>query len=407
MALRKVSEIDSNKSLQPNSELGRINKIVANRRLYDNDFRDLRLPNIDLATPGVTINWFRRTATFYPEFMLADEPIIVITDKPRMTKAIQPLMQNIVQSLVSSNINMIRFGVGVIAPDPRDITKFKSFDPDTHFEVVDNMGYVTHDILVEMTGTATDTERRINVFVYGVDGKRTWRQFNSNAGNLGPQIASYKLPNSAKVRQVALLPLNTEQVSLFEDMKKPITEMCRVATSTARTIKRNSSPHLYGPDTMLAKDENGRVRIDTDGMFLPIQDGDPKPGYLYWNAEIEGQKWQYETMEKAALTAAGLSLVIFDPAVAPGELSGVAMLRTLIPFSAKLNQFSRINERTLGNMLTIWNANRKVLGQEIFSWSIDQLDVTWQYQAVWEDEQRTPSQDKGANPTSPGGNNVG
>ena len=91
MALQSVSDIGPNKQLVPNSEAARVNAAIANRRLFDGDLSQLKIEALDNATPAMQFNWFRRVATFYPEFMLAERPAILVEGNPRMEAAIEDM----------------------------------------------------------------------------------------------------------------------------------------------------------------------------------------------------------------------------------------------------------------------------------------------------------------------------
>ena len=266
MTLKRVSDIGTNKTLTPNSELPRINYTVANRRLFQGNFHELQLPALDASTRALVFNWFRRVATFYPEFMFAQRPVIGV---PTGTDAIREFEETFYSELMAANVDMLRYGQGVLASHPMDPLRFVAYERDMHYEVVDNQGRVTHDILVDVTGEVTDENRLVNVIVYGVDGEATWRQFAFDSGNLGPQTNSFKIAQRAPVRQAIPFSANRQATSIFEDMKDPTAQVARIATQNARILKRNSNPHLYGPDTMLTQDDKGRTQVSTEGMFLP------------------------------------------------------------------------------------------------------------------------------------------
>ena len=382
--LRDVNEIGPNKTLTPNSELPRINYTVANRRLFLGNFYELQIPAMDANTRALVYNWFRRVATFYPEFMFAQRPTIT-TGNPSADEAVRMLECDLYPELQSANIDMLRFGLGVIASHPMYPEMFMAYERDMHYEVVNAMGEVTHDILVDVTGEVTDENRMINVVVYGVDGMATWRQFAYDAGNVGPLQNTFEIPQRAETRQVILLEPNRACTSIFEDIKDPTAQVGRIATNTARVLKRNANPHLYGPDTMLMKDEKGKVQINSDGMFLPVQQGDVPPGYLQWDSKTDAAKWQHDVCMNAIFAMSGLSPVLFDPGIQTGTLTGVALRRSMLPFVSRLDHYARINDRAIEKILMVWNMNRQVGGNEVFSLNPADIEVEWTYEQVFQD----------------------
>ena len=165
--LRSVSDIGENKTLTPNGELPRINAVVANRRLYEGDFRELGLGRVSSTVKGLSVNWFRKVAIFYPEFMFSEVPEIVIEGNQRATEAIQAEIPQMVDAIMQATQNMIRFGLGVITTTFDNPLRFISIDRDRHYEVGDSLENISHDIFYKVVGSATDPQLIANVYRYG------------------------------------------------------------------------------------------------------------------------------------------------------------------------------------------------------------------------------------------------
>ena len=389
--LRSVSDIGENKTLTPNGELPRINAVVANRRLYEGDFRELGLGRVSSTVKGLSVNWFRKVAIFYPEFMFSEVPEIVIEGNQRATEAIQAEIPQMVDAIMQATQNMIRFGLGVITTTFDNPLRFISIDRDRHYEVGDSLENISHDIFYKVVGSATDPQLIANVYRYGVDGSAILEQFNYNHGNLGAKINTVPIPQRAALRQAVFLEnVREEGNSVFDLIKGPVGQMSRAATAVAKNVNRNSHPHLYGPDTMLTRDEAGRVSIDNNGMFLPLSQGDDAPGYLQWDSNIEAIKWSYEESEALVYSFTGLSKLLFSSSVNTGALSGIALRRSLIPFISRLNGFGREAIEGMKSMVMIYNENRRVLGQEYFQIARDDIEVTLNYDRIFVDAEEQP-----------------
>lgn len=390
MALRSVNEIGTNKTITPDRERAKVNYTIANRRLYNGDLYELKIDPITSEIPALSVNWFRKVAQFYPEFMFSQRPVITIDGNPRATAALAEAAPRIFPRLQQANVDMIRYGQGVIASHPLDPLSFQVFERDHHFEVVDGLGRITHDILVEISGDwegrfAAGYDQLVNIIVYGVDGSATFRQYDYNQGNLGPVKAVYDIEQRAPIRQVATIDTGPDLRSVYDDIKGSVAQVGRTLSAVAKTLKRNSSPHLYGPDSMLARDETGRATIDTEGMFLPIQQGSQVPGYLTWDSNMDAAQWSYESNMNAIYAQTGLSPVLFSPDIQTGTLTGVALRRTMLPFVTKLDNYARANERTIAHLAAIWNANRGAVGAEVFAFLDSDIDVEWTYEQVFEE----------------------
>ena len=390
MTLKSIDEIGPQKNLSPNSETARINYAVRNRRLFEGQTRELRVDPVSSSIPPVGLNWFRRVATFYPEFMLAERPTLRIADNPRLEGILQEFGRTLFPVLQRSNVDMLKYGLGVIASHHLDPFMFVEYDRDAHYEVVDERGMVIADILVDITGDINDLERLVNVVTYQLDGENSWKQYRFQAGSVGEQLREIELSPRAG-RQVALLEHNAQTTSIFDDLKDPIAQLTRIQTAVARLVKRNASPHLYGPSGMLSIDEQGRANLDRDGMFLPVEEGDEAPGYLQWDSKMEAATWQYDSLQMLVYAFSGLSPLLFDPKIQTGVLSGEALRRTALPFLARLNHYARINESAIEMLLAIWNANRAVNGVEVFDFSLADIEVEWAYDRIFEDDESEDS----------------
>ena len=399
MTLTAHTQIGAQKPLYPDSEQSDNNYVKRNRRLYNGDFTELRLERIDLDTPTLQFNWFRRVTDFYPEFMLAERPNVEIEGNPGMTEAFLDMSRQFFNELTSANKEMIRSGQGILASHPMDPLSFTMFHRDEHFEVINNQGVITHDLLISIRGYGD--KRTIDIITYGIDGRdNAWRQYAYNSGTVGDLIDTFDMAPRIG-RQVVTLDDNDERVSVYDDIKQPLAQMARTPTQVARITKRNSNPHLFGPETMLITDANGNVTLNPEGMFLPMQPDDPTPGYPFYDSRIEAASWLYQEAQQNMLNMAGLSIVLFDPDLNLGNLSGRAVERTLIPFTSKVSARARINEEAITDVLNIWNANRSVNGEEVFQYDESDVIVEWKYGEVFQDEQPTEQPEESNEGTDP------
>ena len=389
--LRSSSTIGASKTLSPNSELARINKIVANRRLYNGDFRELGLEPVSSVIPGISVNWFKKVAMFYPDFMFTEPAEIEIEGNERASEVFSEALPHMQTEVMAATTNMIRYGVGVITTRWDDPTMFISVDPDRWYEVGNTLEEVVQDIFYWVVGNQNENDRVANVYRYGVDGSAILQQFNYNHGNLGNQTNTVDIPQRSAMRQAVFMEnIQDERASVYDLIKGPLGQMSRANTAVAKNINRNSHPHLYGPDTMLARDEAGRVNIDNEGMFLPLVQGDEKPGYLHWDSNILSTKWSYEENEALFFSFTGLSKLIFSNAINTGALSGIALRRSLIPFISTLNRYGNEAINAIKSMVILMNENRRVIGDEYFEMTPQDITVTLNYDKVFQDaaEQR-------------------
>lgn len=261
------------------------------------------------------------------------------------------------------------------------------------FTVCDDMGRVTEDILIDITGDMinTRTEARaadqvVNIVRYGVDGTSTWDQYSFSSGNVGPLLRSFDIPQRAAMRQVVPLYLNRQHTSVYDDIKSPIAQLMNIQTAIARTIKRNANPHLYGPDSMVTRNEKGQVEIDENGMFFGFQPQDPTPGYLQWESKVEAQDWQTRTLMNAMFNLTGLSETLFNPDALTGTQTGEALKRGMLPFVSKTGSYARTLEQFMRRAVILNLLNQQAAGVQVPQVAMEDINIEWTYEAIWSDE---------------------
>ena len=251
MALQSINDIGQGKTLSPNSEAARLNSIAANRRLYNGDFAALKVPNIDEGIPGIKVNWFRRIARFYPQFIFAPAPVVTIAGNTRLTQLLADRNKRLWSAISAANRDRIRFGYGLVASHPEDPTALWCVDPSSHYEVVDQLGNITADLILRERHIADGQNGFLDVYVYEVAGPAERRVHRFTAGIVGDRITTIPLPPRSG-RQVAILPEVGERLSMYDDLLGSVGEISRSLTSLATSVRRNSeAPSLFGPEGML------------------------------------------------------------------------------------------------------------------------------------------------------------
>ena len=405
MALSSFNDMSKGKSLIPDTEMSRINYITANRRLFNGDFRELGIEDVDAeGNYGLKLNWFKRVATFYPEFMMADNPDVLVEGNERFQEYIENIGTDMFMVLQKVNVDVLRFGLGIVATHPNDPLVFQRFEPDAHYEVADSLGNLLGDIVIRVRGAGVGGGANpgvgagayplgvlsfrnavVDIYKYPIDGGPTWEVFRFDGNSLGERLHSQDLPERTG-RQVVPIAFTIDSTSLFDDMKGSMGEISRAATALSKTIRRNSNPHLYGPNTMLVTESGDSVALDSDGMFLPLQQGDESPGYLQWDSSLESVTQDISMHIDNALFMSGLTSSLFSSSLTGGVVTGVALRRLLLPFVARLDSLANHNREAILNLLELHNNNRMTQGDEVFSWERRDITVDWKYEEVFRDD---------------------
>ena len=395
MSLSSVNEIGPGKTLTPNSELERLNSIAANRRLYRGNFTSLIVGDIDADAMigGVKVNWFRRVAKFYPEFMLSETPEITVVGNDRFTSFIADRAKALWAQVSQVNTDGIRYGYGVLASHPDDPTQFWAVEPDSHYEVATALGDVTHDLILRRR-VGEEGNGQLDVYVYPVaDEEEPVRLvYRLSAGIVGELIETIPLP-SRSGRQVLFFNIDNERTSWYDDIKDSVGEISRSLTSLGGTIRRNSRPHLHGPAGAVVVGQDGKAQVSQEGTYFPLEQGDKAPGYLQWDAKLESVSYDIGKHEDTIYTMTGLNKLLFESEQTTGVASGVALRRLMLPFVARLNHLKTLNQCLVADALAMMSRNNKAIGGELFSYEARNVEIDFLFDAVFMDGTETSTEE--------------
>ena len=393
--LKSSDAIGANKVYPPYIYLPRHNYVRERRDLHDGLFGRLPIGTVDANQAGLVLNWFRRVATFYPEFMFSERPMVMVKNNERFTDFLKTALRMVWPVLQHANVDMLRYGTGVLASDPLDPSMMRRYELDCWFEVINEQGMVVADVLMEGRGAYINETATIDKVVYPVMGMGneapTWTQYRYEGQQLGAIVNTFELPpRDYSVRQVVSLEGNVDRASIFDDMMPGVTEISRAMTGLAATLKKNQRPHLIGPENLLRTDDNGKVILDPSGMFLPVQPDDPDPHYLQFESAIEAVSEDIRLHQTSLLTYAGLTDMLFSPEAITGLPSGVALRRLLLPFFSRLDYYAQVNNTAIEKIIAILFANRAMEGGEIPQIEPGDIEVDWRYDNVLEDPAVAP-----------------
>ena len=239
------AQIGPRKPAIPVTQLARVKRIKDNRDLYNGKLGQLQVINSLLLEP-MNVNWFRKVAMFFPEFMFSERPIIA-TDNERFNEVIEFI--DPITPLHFTNLDMLRYGTGVLATDPYNPFKFMTYEPDEWYVVVDkrNRSTILQDILITQEGsdmTPEDPKRFVVVRYDYENDKASVVRYRAAGNDLG-EINSFEDLPKRMGRQVVNLyngyPQGFEGVSIFNDIQGSIGELSRMLNYLSTTIRRNST----------------------------------------------------------------------------------------------------------------------------------------------------------------------
>lgn len=365
--------------------------VARQRALYTGDFSSLGVLAPDTESHPITLNWFRRVATFFSEFLYSELPQISVLANPRGQAFIDANADAISEVFFHATIDMLRYGTGVVAVDPFDTSRVQAYQLDNFYPVSDVDGrYLGAVIAYSVPGAATDASKRFIVARYPLGGVASLTTHHMQSGTIGAVASRSPILLSNGTPQVINLhngyATNFQGVSLYDDLESSIGEISRTLTALSATLQKNQRPHLYGPEGLLDIDDNGKANLNSNGSFLGLGEGDTPPAYLQWDSNIVAAKENIEIHRGQVFDLSGLSRLLFSDQAKTGALTGIALKRLMLPFVGKLARIQKINERSIEDALIMLAENGAARGEESITIIPGSLSFEWASNQIFQDE---------------------
>ena len=416
----KFSDIGQGMTFPPKSEATRVGAIRNNRALYNGDYTQLGLTEFNVVTGGGTlvnaagqrfggrastysevgINFFRRIANIYPDFLFSEE-VLPMTGNARLDEFLAAMDAHLTEALWAANVDAQRFGVAVITTDETQ-RYLRVIEPDNWFPIVSDSGRLVGDATsVMLTGTHSNSYEvdRPNVVEVSVNdyrsNRRTVVRYEFDNHMLGNVLESAEYDIAPGVRQVALLynGYSTQMdrgLSAFDDIKPVVRSMIESATGLSGSLVKNCLPYIVGPTLSLLRQHDAPQDADLMSSLRYFGIAGDKPAadqikYLTFDIAAEGFKFERERNMADLYTLSSLSPILFEVNAHRGDVSGAALKRLLIPFLSRLERIRRSNDEVWAQIITLLNAGRSVTGGEVFDWDPADLEIEWGYKAIFDD----------------------
>lgn len=387
MALLDRSElIRHGMSLYAPEEQGRLNGIAANRRLFNGDYSILNVGSVDTTQQAIIINWFRKIPEFYARFVLSERPTVT-TGNELLDDYLADLTPLIWPEVEHANVRSMAYGEGILATHPTNPELLMSFEPDAHFTIEDPLGNVIEDVCI-IYRLESNQKGFADVYIYPASDTPqllTRLTYRYEATLFQELVATTEMPGLRRGRQVIELQENIDRRSPLEDIKPSLAELVRVITGLARSIKRNTNPHLSAPVSVVDTLADEQTDLSQPQLF-GINEGDLHPQYVSWDSKLEAIQFATRKHEDSIWAMTGLSRALFDLDVQIGVTSGIALRRLLLPFVSELNHRVNLNNTAIDKYLAIMNNNRSANQLPNLDYQQANVNVDYHFDDIFKDE---------------------
>ncbi len=378
-------------TLPPKDAINRVSRIQANRRLYNNDLKDV----LKATGSTLSINLFRKAVDIYVTFLMSEGVKINYNDTVADGN-IDLVINHIQDVLYMANTDARRYGVGVITIN--DNGNFVVYEPDNWHRVIKD-GQVSADILLSYSDFVDDADetqkakpnnsRQVKVITNDYTKNRRYIRNYRMSGNVIGELISETAVVIAGI-QVATLTngysYGENGISVFDDIKGIVGELNDIKIRVSASIKKNQDPHLVLPTGVFDETDNKKIDIDSKGMGIPVEKDDVAPYYLQWDSKQETVKFQTSELWKAFYISTGIPDIFFTTDRKTGVISGNGLRKIMIPFLGNLNKMRSDNVRLVNMLLVMMDNSRLVRG--LPRMPAEKPDIVFDYDTIFVD--RTP-----------------
>lgn len=339
----------------------------------------------------IILNWHKRLSTLWADFLFGEQPRATVSDDPESTEqkyADDFIARNRFWLLQHSRqIDVSRFGHGIIEGYYEDGCKLQVVHPSKYFPIGDSFGRVqAHMIawLEEPEVVDHVKQRRLFCRIHW-PGRIEGREYLiSSTGYIlaGPENIQVTNTGINEPLVSVVENLTTSSGGLiddYHDLDSIIKRMESRLTRVGRILDVHSEPLLVLPEDSGAftKTETGAVVYDSKKKVLERAKGAADPGYVTWEGQLTAAFQEFETDLKQLYALSETCEACFEPSKMGAQVSGIAMrLMLFIPLK-KVDRLKLVADPQVKAELKTYMAFEMVRG---FSGAvpIESVSVLWQ-----------------------------
>ncbi len=383
----------------PTSEVQRLQAYEENEHLFQGEHTKVFRVLLNLFSSHtaeynkliIVLNWHKRLSTLWADFLFGEQPRATVSDDPESTEqkyADDFIARNRFWLLQHSRqIDVSRFGHGIIEGYYEDGCKLQVVHPSKYFPIGDSFGRVrAHMVawLEEPEVVDHVKQRRLFCRIH-YPGRIESREYIVSAtGTIiaGPQNESIIDTGINEPLVSVVENLATSSGGLvddYHDLDSIIKRMESRLTRVGRILDVHSEPLLLLPEDSGAftKTETGAVIYDSKKKVLERGKNGGDPGYVTWEGQLVAAFQEFETDLKQLYALSETCEACFEPSKMGAQVSGTALkLMLFIPLK-KVDRLKLNVDPTVKAELKTFTAFEQARG---FTGSvpIESVSVLWQ-----------------------------
>ena len=357
MPLIKESEISTGKNFPPE----RLSTKNANMRKYTNllngEFGSALYSGMtaeEIAKITLRTNWFRFIRNFWEEAIANEMPAIEAKDSGKQN-IIDDNMTWLHEAIRTAAGDMITYGSAVFINQKKG--KVEAISSRYWFPVREAFDVSEGDVdIIAYPYSRKETSHGAldSIIVYRYDGSGySFSTYSLDGFVIGAPLTEVG-DGKAGMPQEVVIGEGFYGVSFFENITDWVREIHVRESAVSRVLDKQAAPHLVMHEDAYETMQNGKVNVDTDGMIIPIFDGQTlPPAYITWDASLDAQDKAIKRAESRILTNARISPILnSDDMKTSSVTSGAALRRLALPTVNTIREIRQEINRAVKNVLS-------------------------------------------------------
>lgn len=356
--LTDLSFLSIGQTWPPKSETDRLNKYAENKLLFEGDHDKVYkswirlLRNDQQATLEIILNWHKRLSLLWADLLLSEPPRITAGKENSKEQAeAEKIVENsdLINTAHEITIDVSRFGNGLLNIY-NDGTKgvIEPTQPEVWFPVVDasNVKRFLYHVLAWTTEELIGKEKYkfLNVQIHE-KGRYTKQKYRIVDGYIHSIVGAEEVIATG-LTDFAIIPVSNTITSDravgiddYKDIDSIIQELEVRIAQISRILDRHTDPNMYGDESALDEDpETGETYFRGGGKYFPVPAGGTPPGYVVWDAQLEANWTEFQTLMQQLYIISETSEACFGQLKQGMVESGSALKRLMIAPLAKVQR---------------------------------------------------------------------
>ena len=382
MPIYEFDEISEGKQFPPIRRRKRNDVWRSYNHFFNNDYREFL--RMDIASeegfdvfgeqPRLGPNICRSIVEIWRDIVIPTAPKITYPN-PRVQEFIDALSDQLYSAGRVVIEDGVKYGAGVFVN--RYPMAPQAIDPQWWFPVREPSDIFVEKgdiIAVPYTERNLEVPDKIRIWKYE-NGMLTDAKYEFSGSGIQSMIGE---PLGSKVGIHSVVPVTLDEstiygVSGFTDVVPYIQELFRRESKVSEALDRQASPHLVLPSDLV----DSEMEISPEGSVLPLQQGDPIPQYVTWDASFSEQS---EAMDRAMGRIYWLSRIapiLVDQEGSLNVPSGAALRRLVVLTTARARAWRAVLQEGMRKTI-VGNASLvAVQGGEILNIDPKLINFEW------------------------------